>query len=531
MRSPGFISDNLRAGHVGLIVYCLSLLPGCGLLTGNHVDRPALSHQTSDSCRGNDCRSMQIVAGTPIFGSAIHKRLMSVTIISEQDFTRLMTAERIGSPPIPRQIKAIEFAAAANGRAAVGIAGSVKRRAHIEGDLFLVTRDVAPKEDGIVQSQDYFISAVSLSGNVSWAAIEPVLLLTSSAELQPTTAEQQGCAPLDLHSSLPAGIILNLESSRRPQNASARTVELHLFNDPKSSRSDRYVCSGNVHIAQTDSYPTPISSLPPFKSTIDLPDNVPVISEGEFYRLLERQQMLHSSKESKHIAARIVTAAREPSALGIQAQLSDSKDISTSLVVVARDLRLKGTTLFATEFYLAPIDFSGRPTWFGERGVLGFDGNRPTFNLDTSLCALLATPQREMNCDAGMCIDAPHIWLGASRRIGGGLPSGRLSPTLRLFESVAGRLGVNAIVCTQFLTPPELEARECGKLGGGLAQEVCNGRDDDCNGLIDEGGICDQLPRACPALPRTCGAISCGDPPVDLPDGLGGVVHCGGPCP
>ncbi len=58
--------------------------------------------------------------------------------------------------------------------------------------------------------------------------------------------------------------------------------------------------------------------------------------------------------------------------------------------------------------------------------------------------------------------------------------------------------------------------------------ETCNGMDDDCDGLFDEDGVCRAGSAACLCRPVSCAQLgkTCGT----MPDGCGGTLYCG-TCP
>jgi hypothetical protein len=452
------------------------------------------------------------------------KDLPGIPIIAESDFLALLEKGKWKPASAARQVAAIELTAAANSPVALGVAGRIEQDVQVKGDVFLVARDPMLTTRGDVQSKSFYVGAMQLSGRVAWAATNPSLLLAGEPD-QKLVGEFQGCAPITGRGGVPEGIVLNLESGARPANASSELIELQMPCGAHPPARNRFVCAGSVRIDTRSTRPSEAAELPSVKSTLEFPAGAVVISEADFYRILQKKSDIKISPEAKAAAARIITAAGDPSALGIQAQFVEGKEFSTSFVVVARDPKIKGTTLTARQFYMAPIDFAGTAGWLGERVTLGFGGDLPTVDLDTSLCGPRVTMQREPNCELGMCIEGSHPWIGSGFGIGGPEP-GQNKPTIRLFELGRGRLDINAIACTQYLAPPERQPYVCGTLTGGLGPEICNGRDDDCNGVIDDGGVCDTVPMHCPAQPRTCGAVTCGD----LPDGCGGVLHCGGPC-
>jgi len=496
--------------------------------------------------------------------------LNGVVIISEPDFIRLLTNGRADSAAPSKRAEAAGFVALSNSKSALGVEGAIEFGAHVEGEVFLIARDPAITQRGTIQSKSFYFSAVRLSGRVSWAVSNVSLLFTNTPD-QDLANSLQGCSPLSKGATgLPFDIILNLESGLRPTNASSQLIELRLFGDTNGETENRFVCAGTVRVGEAPSnQPRNVASLPTFKSAIKLPEDAVVISEADFYRILGERNNVSVSEKAKLTAARVIAAANEPSALGIQARLVEGRQFSSSLIVVARNPTVNGTTLSATQFYLAPGDFVGRAQWVGEIAALGFSGEIPSFDFDVAPCGSLTLRVREPNCRSDMCIGGQHPWIGLRGRfdignltIGGGFGLGNLTigggfdlgnptigggfglgnptmrggfdtgnpatnrdfPTIRLFERVNGRWDINAIACTQFLPPPERE--ETGSACTGIATEICNGRDDNCNGLVDEGGVCEYLPMNCPAQPRTCGSITCGD----IPDGVGGVRHCGGPC-
>lgn len=73
-----------------------------------------------------------------------------------------------------------------------------------------------------------------------------------------------------------------------------------------------------------------------------------------------------------------------------------------------------------------------------------------------------------------------------------------------------------AVSCTSACGNPAVYAcgADCSAVCTG---EACNGRDDNCNGSIDEGGVCSQ-----DCCPGTC-AGKCGP---NVPDGCGGLLDC-----
>src|SRR5262245_17237543 len=466
--------------------------------------------------------------------------LKSIPLISESDFFQLLTNGRADSSDPSKRAEAAELVALSNSKSALGVEGAIEYGAQVEGEVFLIARDPALTERGTIQSKSFYLSAVRLSGRVSWTVSNISLLFTNTSD-QDLADGLQGCSPLSNGADgLPFDIILNLESGLRPTNASSQLIELRLFGDTNGVTENRFVCAGSVRIGDAlSNQPRKVESLPAFKSAIKLPEDSVVISEADFYRILKERDNVSVSEKAKSIAARVIAAAREPSALGIQARLVRGGRCSSSLVVAARNPTVNGTTLHATQCYLAPGDFVGVAEWLGGMACLGFSREIPSFKFDVAPCGSLALHGREPNCKSGMCIGAPHPWMGlrggfviGNPTMRGGFDNGnptvnRGFPTIRLFERVNGRWDINAIACTQFLSPPEREASQCGRTdAGGIAAEICNGRDDDCNGLVDEGGVCENLPMRCPAQPRTCGAITCGD----IPNGVGGVLHCGGPC-
>jgi hypothetical protein len=464
---------------------------------------------------------------------AVGRTAFAIPIISEEDFRRLTLAPagEIGPITDGDRTEAARAVALANGATVLGVAGRVQKRTRVNAPVFFVARDAVMTAQGTVESTDFFVAAVPLSGEVQWTALRSALLSGPTlTETAPRALE--GCAPLyaEGDTPLPQGVVLNLESRRRPRNASQQTIELSFGTAPGPGFAEsRFVCGEPVLAERPGGGPAPIetAAMPEFESALPLPDDAVVISEADFYRALSASDALEIPKEAKASAAQLAAAASERTALGLQGQLSDRKSFETSFVVVARNVTRAGERLGIGEFYFVPVRLSGNAEWVGDRLRLGFHGGIPPFNFAEAPCGLAYMPTRgDPGCAGGRCIDAPHPWMGV-RGGGGSLPGGS-RPTVRLFGKSGNTLDLRAIACTQFLRPPEREAWQCGRTdSGNRAPEICNGRDDDCNRLVDDGGVCDVLPMVCPGVPRACGSITCGE----IPDGLGGVVPCGGPCP
>jgi hypothetical protein len=133
------------------------------------------------------------------------QKLSSVPILSEAEYTRLLAQRAANAVPPARTIAAIEAAALSNAPGALGVAGKVERDVQIEGDVFLVAQDTSLTSSGEVESKRFYVSAVPLSGRVSWAARESALLFSDTPEdsAKPTASSLQGCAPLAGRRGLP----------------------------------------------------------------------------------------------------------------------------------------------------------------------------------------------------------------------------------------------------------------------------------------------------------------------------------------
>src|SRR5262249_54434655 len=83
--------------------------------------------------------------------------------------------------------------------------------------------------------------------------------------------------------------------------------------------------------------------------------------------------------------------------------------------------------------------------------------------------------------------------------------------------------GFSAIACSTY--PPLIDRIPNPGGCGNNEVEVCNGRDDNCNGDIDEGDVCAYRSTQCPCVPVSCAAVgaTCGT----IPDGCGHVLTCG----
>ena len=78
-----------------------------------------------------------------------------------------------------------------------------------------------------------------------------------------------------------------------------------------------------------------------------------------------------------------------------------------------------------------------------------------------------------------------------------------------------GALCTGACVLTAYCLPNE-------------PAEACNGIDDNCDGTIDEGGVCSSRDTTCSCKPTTCAqqGITCGT----AHDGCSQILTCGAPC-
>jgi hypothetical protein len=331
----------------------------------------------------------------------------------------------------------------------------------------------------------------------------PYLALDRPTE-EPACGIDRGCHPLAKYQTgvaqphllatpdeggagLPSNIIVNAESAGLQANAEGLQPELWLMaeSDPTSSEPNRFVCIDSIDVGDCPAVvqgPAVVKSSPVVRA---LPDDITVISETDYVWLLQKGDILEFERE--YIATRIVSSATIANAPEVRGVFSNSVNgYVDGPVAVARDLTQTATGLEATSFYFPTIGVRGYASLAGHNVKFGLSGSR-NFTLEGPCGAVsLSTGGwcEHLACiPPGIPVETGNPQYGTPR-----WPS-KSRATLRTFDIGRPLRDVSVYACSEF-RPPPMQHRCGGSASWWVGTEFCNGEDDDCDGEIDESGVC-----------------------------------------
>jgi hypothetical protein len=470
-------------------------------------------------------------------------------VISECEFNRLLSIGTYGGVSAQDRASLVAFSALANSPTALGVHGQLVERAVLPAGPVIVARDDALSLSGRVQATDFSVAAITISGPVAWMLTDVRLRIPSAATPTCSTT-YRGCAPLprssgapqkfsspiDVGAGLPGGVVVNAEASTRPSNASGKTIEMDIFNSASvDAEANGFVCALPIQVTDCNlAAPAPRPKLAP-SDVVALPAGAVVIPEDDFVRFANKAGGAPTSASALQAAVPLVAAANHPAVLGVTAQLGGT-EFAAKLLVVARDPWISNGVVTATQFYVVPGTLRGNAAWVGVAGALAFSAPVHDIDFSGARCGPRMFPDAVPNCpnecpQPPASFDPSAGYLGLSSSNSGGNVT-----TLRTLDVENGLVASAVSVCTLFVgTVPSVSSASegCG-VGptGKVVAETCNGIDDNCNGLIDEGGVCDAVATCTTGSSGTCAPIQCDSTMCGpTPDGCGGVIICPGVCP
>jgi hypothetical protein len=545
----------VRVTCVAVMITCAAYIHAGGV--SSHLANGPVGNLQADGAE----RSHSGVAEPP-------DNLSGAVVISEDEFVRALAKRRYGPAAAGIRQRAIQVAVLLNDPAVHGVEGHVTRHPTLRSGILIIARSFDQLARGDIRAADLYVVAIRDAVQPTWALLSPRLLraVDSRGQFSKPESKRIACVPRpgplgvplvlagtgDAAAGLPAGVLLNAESPYQPRNGAGMTIELRLYPPSTSGApANRFIC--------TDTWPAVKPSAGDVRqspSTIDdletrwpLPKNAILISEDDYLHMLgatkasvgvapirgdDRKSNDQRSDRRAIVreAVALVAAANLRGARGVQATLTRGATPHSGLIVVARDWHEEGPDVSATEFYVVPLPMSSGVRQFGRDLFLNFPDGVPSLEFNATLCGPVSTPVLSPGCEFGYCTDFP-TWQSTIGNYGGDRFQQGLSRTTLRWPSVTGRGGfdINVAACTLFQPPPPPPpsgSRRCDfdAFTGRPVLEVCNGRDDNCNGQIDEGNTCDAS-QSCPCQPRSCGTTTCGS----IPDGCGNIIPCGAPCP
>lgn len=486
--------------------------------------------------------------------------IVGLPLVTDQELAQMLAARSYVTAPADIRHKAMAVSAVLNEPLVYGVSARGGMPLPAGSQIFLVARSIesGPSPDQLRAKE---VSVVALLG-VELPPIGRVVLGATGADGSPVVLRHamislecsalpgpQGLAALgaDSDAGLPSAVRINAESASLPRNGAGDSVTARFF--PASDLglpSIRFACS---RAQGTSSLGKPL----PEAGSARLPvgSGAVLMPEAEFqtwFNLARHGPLSVVSQENLREAASLVTAANHFAVQGIEGRRGHwwrlSPEQSPKLIVVARNLQFEGERARATEFFVVPSWWEGPlpaplPT-VATNLFLDFGANMPQFDLGRTSCSPLLLPSTDVECRSGACDGLPG-WRPAIPDLGGdrllrGLPRVTLhwfglSAQSGAFDFPGRRtLDVHIAACSMTWAPPRRFGPGCGfnEWTGLPYVEQCNGLDDNCDGRVDEGEVC-NIPQTqtCPPTPAACGARTCGS----IPDGCGNVLVCGAPCP
>jgi hypothetical protein len=424
-----------------------------------------------------------------------------VLVITYSDYLTLTGARTVDADT--RSLAAV-IASRAAAAESLGLIGPYMETDLDGVSIFVVARDLRPNEESF-ETSEFAVVAMRVNGRTK-AIRNPELALAAPRLPADCNPIMRGCHPLVSYQSgdarphllatpdeggagLPNSVIVNAEAPLLGANAAGFQPELWLFTEGASpgDEPNRFACYGNLFVEDCGgglSGPASIAAAPNQRT---LPDVFSLISEAEFARLMVEGEVL--SYEEQQLHALIIgpaTVANAPETRGVFALTEDTE--VNGPVIVARDLRQTPSGLEATSFFIptfglrGSVRIAGHSTRFGLSGLRNFtlDGPCGPVSLSTS-----------GPCEHRFCMPTKGVTLEPMNPQYG-TPRWPTEPraTVRIFDLGRPMRDVSIWACAEF-RPPPVQSR-CGGSGAWwVGTESCNGEDDDCDGEIDESGVCD----------------------------------------
>jgi hypothetical protein len=463
---------------------------------------------------------------------------LDVHVISEDDFMRALAGARYTRPsdetwPVAADVAA-RVGSASRGGAALVAAPSVVA---LERGVFVVARVFKRDRDGTRAASDLYVVAVGgLRGTVKGITIP---LAAAGRSTAPTCAPLPGPGnapllrtPVDARGQV-NGVRIDSEHARAV-DVRYGVAELRVFADAREGLpATRFACGTTV--ARKPIEPMPSAG----KARWSLPKSAVLVSEADYLRAMGRPGLrdgglprVELDSDTIGSAAQIIAVANHRDAQAIEADVAGTRVDAPQFAVVVRDLSVSGTRMRGTASFVVPWPRGGIPGTKGTGLFIDFGDLLPTFDLGDIGCGPVVLPGRDPGCFEGFCTRLPK-WTPMQGGYGMDRIYAGLDRTTLWWPDSGANVGglrgrIQIIACTLFEPPLRDPPRRCDVdvFTGRPILDECNGRDDNCNGQIDEAPAC-MVPQSCPCQPRSCGTQTCGS----IPDGCGGVVSCGGPCP
>ena len=459
----------------------------------------------------------------------------NVTIISEDDFAREIARHSHREAALNARQKAVEVVSLLNEPDVQGIVVQAEQ-ANTTPDVIIVARDPGLTGEEIVSAANlYVVPGFKLSPTSKGFRYGRLARIDQpSTEGEPK--DKIACSPLpglngeplivsDPTTDLPADIRLNSESMVTSVNGAKQPVELRIYSGGTANVAvNRYICAYR-RLQPVMRERTEASE----RERWALPHDLLLIKEEQYLPLAKSKKSPALTNRDVQELTEIVAIANHPDRRALEGNLLRPNDeapaVSRKFIAVAREVEVFGDRVRTQGFYLAPyLDGLPASAILGRNLSLTFgEGRLPksdSFLRERVRCGPVITPHRP-GCFE-LC-EGMANWRPQQAGYGWDRVSRGLERTTVQWPVFTQEKFFNTFVmsCSLF-EPPRMRV----SLNVCRDTEECNGIDDNCNGEIDEGSVCD-VKMQCPCQPRTCGNLTCGT----IPDGCGGVLTCGRTCP
>ncbi len=411
-------------------------------------------------------------------------------LIAESDLPAVFNQGTAASPN--DRTEAAVANSAANSPAALGILAD-QASGPFQTNLLIVTRDA---KTAPLEATDIYFVPRRVTASLPRFGANPRLAL--SRPMTPHSClSPRGCRPVFSNStpqkwgganderSLSAETVLNAEIPEQPANGSGRRPELWLLSQPNPDTANRFVCSGEVAVANCRNPVTDVERWAPSSSPrVALGEGIAVIAESDYLAL--RDGLNPGAEQAQQQAIRLSTLGNTVDFVGVEATIG-TPAVSPSVLIVARDLQRIPGQLFTTEFYVVPGRPSRLPEIVGTLPSAVFSKPIPNLTTLSGPCGAIITPgSGPAGCPVCLAESAPNgprygeeRWPSANR------------VTVRILSGKTRDISVYA--CTQRL-PVDRTDGLCSP-----GPETCNGESETCavvDGQIkilppDSGKVCE----------------------------------------